>query len=307
MRMNDSADSGFDLYGYRLDRPGEFRITRSNYQAETPYVKTSPATWDSDLSMFVLAYAIDKQLYIVWEDGSSKVGARPQAVALDDVDNDLPFHRVRLNPVYPHILFYRREAKADPNATVGRLAPRMYVADLRSHSPQGVKLFRDEGDVQSSHPGWTSDGLKIATATIWTEFSVVDEHGNIAEKLELANTDGSRIGSFGTDETSPGPVIYGTYSPDGRTIAIATLSTNEKPGELYLVRRDDGSMWRLCQTNYFGRYISGQPRISFVGNTGKILLSTDNSWGNKKPSRPQVYLVNPGALANEIALSSSDK
>ncbi|MGH8135083.1 MAG: hypothetical protein ACRER4_01950 [Steroidobacteraceae bacterium] len=295
LRMNDAPDSGFDLYGYRLDRPGEFRITRANYSAETPYIKTSPASWDSQTNKFVLAFAVDQQLYIVREDGTSAIGAGPQPVALNDADSSLPFHRIRLNPVYPHLLFYRREGKAEGIVTVGRLPPRMYIADLRSSRPRGVKLFRDGSDVNPEHPGWTPDGRKIAVAAIWTEFPVVDDAGRIPDTLALESSDGRQIGPFGKGDANFPAVVFGTYSADGKKIAIATPSTRRAPGELYLMDSRDGKVRRLCRTNYVGRPMAGQPLTSFVGNTSKILLSTDNSWGLQQPLRPQVYLVDPGA------------
>lgn len=295
LRMNDAPEGGFDLYAYDLDQPGEFRITQSNFTAKTQYVKTSPAAWDSEARTFVLAFAVDSDLYVVRANRTTKTDSHPKPVVIKDPDDAFPFHRLRLNPVYPYLLFYRREAKVDPHAIVGHLAPRMYVADLRSSQPHGVKLFRDGGDVNPDHPGWTPDGRRIAVAATWTEFPVVNDQGNIPESLELENADGQQIGPFGKNNSKFRRALWGTYSPDGREIAVATLSTKKKaPGELYLMNRQDGTVRRLAQTNSLGRPMAGQPRVSFVGNSGKILLSTDNSWGRERASLPKVYLIDPG-------------
>jgi len=294
LRMNDAPEGGFDLYAYELDQPGEFRITRSNFTAKTEYVKTSPAVWDSKAKTFVLAFAVDRDLYVVRANRTTKTDPRPKPVVVTDPDDAFPFHRLRLNPVYPYLLFYRREAKVDPHATVGRLAPRMYIADLRSSQPHGVKLFHDGGDVNPEHPGWTPDGRRIAVAGTWTEFPVVNDQGKIPGSLELKNADGRQIGPFGKDDSKLARALWGTYSPDGRKIAVATSSTKKAPGELYLMNRQDGTVRRLAQTNSFGRVMAGEPRVSFVGNSGKILLSTDNSWGHDQPAFPKVYLIDPG-------------
>lgn len=294
LRMNDAPEGGFDLYACDLEQPGEFRVTRSNFTAKTEYVKTSPAVWDSKAKTFVLAFAVDRDLYVVRASRAIQADALPKPAVIKDADDAFPFHRLRLNPVYPYLLFYRREAKVDPHAIVGYLAPRMYVADLRPPQPRGVKLFRDGGDANPDHPGWTPDGRNIAVAPIWTEFPVVNDQGNIPESLELESTDGRQIGPFGKNDSKFAGALWGTYSPDGRKIAVATLSTKKAPGELYLMNRQDGTVRRLAQTNYFGRVMAGQPRVSFVGNSGKILLSTDNSWGRERPLLPKVYVIDPG-------------
>ncbi|MSQ92761.1 MAG: hypothetical protein EXR87_07520 [Gammaproteobacteria bacterium] len=161
---------------------------------------------------------------------------------MEDPDDAFPFYRLRLNPAYPYLLFYRREAKVEPLAIVGRRAPRMYVTDLRSSKPHGVKLFRDGGDVDSDHPGWTPDGRRIAVAGIWTEFTVVNDQGNIPESLELEYADGRQIGPFGKGNAKFTRAIWGTYSLDGRKIAVATLPTKKAPGERYLMDRQDGTV-----------------------------------------------------------------
>lgn len=294
LRMNDAPEGGFDLYAYDLNRPGEFRITRSNFTAKSEYVKTSPATWDSAAKAFILAFAVDRDLYVVRTGAAIRANSRLKPVVVADPDDAFPFHRLRLNPVYPHLLFYRREAKVNPRAVVGRMAPRMYVTDLRSSAPRGVKLFRDGGDVDPSHPGWTPDGRKIAVAGIWAEFPVVNEKGNIPESLELGYADGRQIGPFGRDNAKFARAMWGAYSPDGRKIAVATVPTKKAPGELYLMDRQRGTVRRLVQTKLRGGSMAGEPIVSFVGNSRKILLSTDNYEGQERPSHSKVYLVDPG-------------
>ncbi|MSQ92760.1 MAG: hypothetical protein EXR87_07515 [Gammaproteobacteria bacterium] len=75
LRMNDAPEGGFDLYAYDLDQPGEFRITRSDFTAKTEYVKTSPAAWDSEAKTFVLAVAVDRDLYVVRANRTTKTGS----------------------------------------------------------------------------------------------------------------------------------------------------------------------------------------------------------------------------------------
>lgn len=302
LRMNDAPDGGFDLYAYDLDRPGEFRITRSNFAARTPYVKTSPAVWDPEAKTFVLAFAVDRDLYVVRANRSTETASRPGPVVLEDPDAAFPFHRLRLNPAYPHLLFYRREAKVDPDAIVGSRAPRMYIADLRASRPRGVKLFRDGGGVDPSHPGWTPDGRRIAVAGIWTEFPVVNAQGTIPESLELRNSDGRQIGPFGKHDAKFARAMWGTYSPDGRKIAVATIPTRKAPGELYLMDRQHGTVRRLAQTNRRGGSMAGQPLVAFVGNSGRILLSTDSNPGRERRSLPGVYLVDPGKSDRKTGL-----
>ncbi len=295
LRMNDPPERGFDLYGYRLDRPGEFRITRADYAVQGATLKTSPAAWDAQTTQYLLAYTIGPQLYVVRDDGKSAAGNGPQAVPLDDPDRGLSFHRLRLDPVYPHIVFYRRETKTagarEPGAPP-RLA--MYLADLRATPPRGVPFAPADG---ASHPGWTPDGQKIAVAGAWTEYTVVDGRGRLTDSLAERAMPGKRIGPFAPGIRERSEAFYGTYSPDGRWIAIATRASKKAPGELFLMDASEGTVRRLCRTDYFGRHTAGAPRIAFVGNTGKILLSTDASWGRKRAELPQLYLVDPGSGA----------
>jgi Tol biopolymer transport system component len=170
----------------------------------------------------------------------------------------------------------------------------MYLADLRSTPPRGVPFAPADG---ASHPGWTPDGEKIAVALAWTEYRVVDGQGRLIDSLAQRTMSGRRIGEFARGIRGRSEAFYGTYSPDGRWIAIATRASKETPGELFLMNATDGSVRRLCRTDYFGRHTAGAPRIAFVGNTGKILLSTDASWGRARAEKPQLYLVDPGSGA----------
>ena len=96
-------------------------------------------------------------MYIVYHDGTSPTsgGAGPALVKLTD-HNDRPerqgsdasFHRVRLNPVFPNLVYYRYNETRDN-----------WIIDWTKPKPKGV-LFNETK--LSVHASWTPDGTKVA-------------------------------------------------------------------------------------------------------------------------------------------------
>lgn len=284
-RRNDEADSGWDLYGFRVGNSRvveEIRITRLRTSAGlTNKVKTSPPTWDQQAGKYLCAFSVDEKAYLVYDDGMSPSGANGPLVApLTDLtdfpergDEDTSFHRIRLNPMFPHLLYYRRNGKDN------------WVIDLSLTHPRS----RSVTDYKKSiHATWSADGRILAGSMNgpWMEWPIADAGGRLLPTISPRET-----GTFGHNG-KPG-VFYGCYSNDSRRIAVATRFDQEPGGSLWLMNRETGKESYLCKARYFGPVVAGQPRLGFIDHDRTLVFSSDNSAGRSSSRPPQIFVVRP--------------
>ncbi len=284
-RQNDQPESGWDLYGFRVTggpQVEEFRITRLQAPPATNKVKTSPPAWDGQAEKYLCAFAIDEKAYLVYHDGTRPGGGNgPLQARLTDLSDfperrkkDTSFHRIRLNPVFPYLLYYRRNGVKDN-----------WAIDLSSASPRSMRIT----DYQASiHATWSADGRILAGSMHgpWVEWTVADANGRPLPAFTPRET-----GPFGLGGR-PG-IFYGCYSHDNRRIAVATRFDQEPGGSLWLLNRDSGKAAYLCKARYFGPVTAGQPRMGFADADRALVFSSDNSAGQTASKPPQIFVVRP--------------
>jgi len=285
-RLNDAAGTGWDLYGFRTGNGkavDEFRITH----LQTPFglpnkVKTSPPVWDAKRKKHLCAFSIDEKVHLVFEDGSSPNGPAGTAIApLTDLtdyperrEEDTSFHRIRLNPAFPNLLYYRRNGIRDN-----------WVIDLSEARPKSRRITDWTASI---HATWSTDGQTLAGSMHgpWVEWSVADRSGRLRDNIKQ-----QEVGPFGK-EGRPG-IFYGCYDGDSRRIAIATRFDEEPGGSLWVMDRVTGKAVYLCKARYFGPVTAGQPRMGFVDHDRALVFSSDNSAGRDVSMPPQIFVIRP--------------
>ncbi len=283
---SNADGEGWDLYGFRVGAGRaieETRITHLNTPlGSTNKVKTSPPTWDARSGKYLCVFSIDQKVYLVHDDGTSPAGGRvPYAAPLTDLadfpsrkEEDPSFHRIRLNPVFPHLLYYRRNGVKDN-----------WVIDLSQARPVSRRITDYAASI---HATWSADGSILAGAMngTWVEWAVSDNTGQLLESFAQREA-----GPFGHNNR-PG-VFYGCYSDDGKRLAIATRYDQEPGGSLWLLDRQTGKTAYLCRARYFGPVTAGQPRMRFVDDDRALVFSSDNSAGMDDSLPPQIFVVRP--------------
>lgn len=294
-RLNDAPAQGWDLYGFLVGdgvNVQEFRITHLDTPAaQTAKIKTSPATRDARTGKYVCLFTIDDRMLVVHHDGTSpRGGPGPATITLTDLDQhperrerDTSFHRARLNPVYPNLVYYRRNGIRDN-----------WVIDWTAAEPRSV-LFNDT--TLSVHSGWTPDGLKVAGkegprgSGAWIERTVADRTGRLLPNAGHRTVEKKTVGPFGQGDARYPGIFYASYSPDGSLLAVATDYRSDPGGFIWLLDARTGTPRLVCQARYVGPVTQGQPRLGWIRGNEALAFSTDNSVGLKESHPPQIYVV----------------
>jgi len=294
-KTNEDGKS-WDIYGFYsgLEKIDEFRITRENYKlGETPKVKTSPAAYSEKDSKYAIAFSINSRLYIVFSDGAAPDGSKPPLeIELADEGKNISFHRIRLNPAYSNILMYRRNKapKGQKEKSESDPAHKMFVVDWKKADKRPVAWYDHEKG--GPHPAWSSDGEKIGLQQngAWTEYSII-KNGGIVEGLSPVTAKVKKIGPFSETNVKYSAVFYGTYSKNGKKIAVATRSETDEGGKIYLMDAETGVVKYLCKTLFHGPETDGQPRLRFINDDKNIIFSTDKSYGRSEVAPAQIYFI----------------
>jgi hypothetical protein len=291
IRNNTQPEKGWDLYGFRLAKSGreeELRVTRKQFPVDlTPKIKTSPAVFDKKTGKYLIAFSINQTLYVIRQDGTAPNGRRePQVIPLTDTEKDASFHRIRLNPRFSNLIMYRRNP-LNSKATDGA-SKNLWVIDWVASSPQSI-LWHD--NAKGPHMLWTPDGQHVAVDRLWTEFELASVNGKLIANLSPQTVRSREIGPFGKGDLNYASVFYGSYSPDGSLIAIATRPDSDEGGKIWLMDRASGKVRYLCRALSFGPVTQGQPRLGFFNGNAGIAFSTDKSWGTLASAPPQIYTI----------------
>jgi hypothetical protein len=138
---------------------------------------------------------------------------------------------------------------------------------------------------------WTPHGQHVAVDRWWTEFEFANADGKLIADLSPKTVRSRQIGPFGKGDPKYAPVFYGSYSPDGSLIAIATRPDGDEGGKIWLMDRASGKVRYLARALSFGPVTSGQPRPGFFNGNAGIAFSTDKSWGASASAPPQIYTL----------------
>jgi uncharacterized protein (TIGR03437 family) len=264
-----------DLYAVPISSSGacqQIRLSNLNWvPAVTPSTLViSTSSVDPATGRNVIAYSEGTVLHRVLDDGT----ALPD-LTLGDAENGSVFHRIRLNPVFPNILWYKRDQPL-PNPD-GVAEPEIWVVDLRS--PKTV--YSLTGSLAADHNAWSPDGRQIGYH---------DENGNwyVADVLNSDGTFKLNNGAFTSVKIgSPAPFVsdadYCVWAPDG-SVFLCTAGSASGGTPIFLMSLDGSKTKFLSATDSTGAVFDGIPKAAFL-DMRHIIFASDRS------GTPQVYTI----------------
>jgi uncharacterized protein (TIGR03437 family) len=264
-----------DLYAVPISQAGacqQIRLTNLNWvPAQTPpTLVISTSSLDPASGKNVIAWSEANVLHRVLEDGTAL-----SDVTLGDPENANVFHRIRLNPVFPNILWYKRDQPL-PNPD-GVAEPEIWVVDLRS--PNAV--YSLTGTLAADHNAWSPDGREIGYH---------DQNGNwyVADVLNSDGTFKLANGAFTSVKIGPpAPFVsdanYCVWAPDG-SVFLCTTGAAHPGTPIYLMSLDGSKTMYLSATDSAAASDAGIPKAGFLDMT-HIVFSSDRT------GTPQVYIL----------------
>jgi hypothetical protein len=261
-----------DIYAVPIALAGacqQTRLTNTNWIPVAPLGSIVIST--SSLSANghnVIAYSGDTILHRVQDDGT----ALPD-VTLGDSENQNVFHRMRLNPVFPNILWYKRDQPV-PNPS-GAAEPEIWVVNLDLPST----VYSVAGSAAADHASWSIDGTEIGYHV-----------GGVWYTAKVLNTDGTfNLNGTGFTSTKIGPpqgfsadANYCVWAPDG---SVYVCTGGAVPGSpVYLMSLDGTQVKYLSATDSTGTVDAGIPKAQFF-DMQHILFSSDRG------GTAQVYVI----------------
>jgi Tol biopolymer transport system component len=229
----------------------------------------STASLDQATQHNMIAFSEGTLLHRVQDDGTMMPD-----LTLPDSENTDVFHRMRLNPVFSNILWYKRDQPA-PNSN-GTAQPEIWIIDLNNPTVVYSLMAAAGNNPGVDHASWSNDGTKLGFiyGGYWWVSNVLNPNGT----LNLVN------GAF------PLPTGWSTNKPlgppasSGYTVDFCTLSP-------------DASVY-VCAQSYLAIYL-----MSLDGTQTKLLASPDSS------STEGIYngIPKPRFLDMEHILYSSDR
>jgi hypothetical protein len=258
-----------DIYAVPLTATGDCQSTRLSernmkFVAPAQALIISTSSIDPTTEHNVIAFSEGTTLHRVLDDGT----ALPD-LTLPDPENADVFHRMRLNPVFSNILWYKRD-QPPPN-TNGNAQTEIWVIDL--NNPNTVYSLSGSTGPNSpaiDHASWSNDGTKLGYIYLgyWWVANVLNADGTF-------NFNSS--GAFTQARLGP-------PASSGFTVDFCTLSP-------------DSSVY-ICAQSYKAIYL-----MSLDGTQTKFLTSPDSS------STEAIYngIPKPRFLDMQHIMFSSDR
>ena len=266
-----------DIYAVPISQTGtckQVRLSKLNMTPIAPLgvIQVSPASHDSTTGKDVIAFS--EGLIVHRITGSGASWSSLPDINLPDPENKQVFHRIRLNPAFPNILWWKRDAP-NPNPN-GVATDALYVANLDA-SPIVAYSVAGSG-VGAGHPSWSTDGLQLGYLVngAWTVANVLNDNGTFA--LHNGAFSISRIGPNGTGFGAD----YCTWSPDGTVYVCNAIGGLGDP--VYLMSLDGSKTKVLSTTNSTGTVDAGVPKPVWL-DMQHILFSSDAT------GHPQIYMI----------------
>ncbi len=275
--QGENPDKTSDIYAVEIGQSGSCQQLRLSNLSMTPIpplgaIQISPSSIDPATNFNVIAFSEGLILHRV--EGSGMSWYSLPDVNLPDPENTQVFHRIRLNPVFPNIIWWKRDA---PNPNPGGVAtPPIYVANLNA-SPIVAYSVAGAG-VAAGHPAWSPNGLQLGYVAngVWTVANILNSDGTFA----LQN------GTFATSPIGPQGTGFGadycTWSPDGTVFLCNSLGAPGAP--IYLMSLDGSQTKILADTNTLENSNMGIPKPGWL-DMNHIIFASD--WSGS----PQVYVV----------------
>lgn len=268
--VKSNPDDTADIYEIHLTERGpckEIRLTSLNTDQDHPL---QLSTTSMEKGKNVIAFANSNILRRVLEDGT----ALPE-IKLPDAENDQPFHRIRLNPKFPHIVFYRRNQSGSHFNSNG-----LYVVDL--NDPRVSYNVATEFS-RIGHMLWSPDGLQIG-------FNAEDRQWHVADVVGAGGAlKADRKGRFSVKTVGPrGADLlpqFCSWAPDGSLFVCMTRRTGSN-SKIFLMSLD-GRTQILAGADVEGRSedMQGDSWAQFLGDNRHIIFHSNRT------GRPEVYLI----------------
>jgi hypothetical protein len=263
-----------DVYAVPILQAGscqQTRLTNLNWVpvAPLPAIVISTSSVDTTTGHNVIGYSGDTVLHRVLDDGT----ALP-VLTLGDPENGNVFHRMRLNPVFTNVLWYKRDQPL-PNPN-GAAEPEIWVANL--NSPNSV--YSVSGSTPADHASWSLDGTEIGyhVAGVWYTAKVLNSDGT----FNLNAMGGFTSTKIGPPSGFVADANYCVWAPDG---SVYICTGGAVPGSpVYLMSLDGTRTKYLSATDSTGTVDAGIPKGLFL-DMQHILFSSDRG------GTPQVYVI----------------
>jgi len=264
-----------DLYAVPISQSGscqQIRLTNLNWVPVSPpsALTVSTSSIDPATGKNVIAYSEANILHRVLDDGTPLPD-----VVLGDPENANVFHRIRLNPVFPNILWYKRDQPL-PNPD-GVAMREIWVVNL--NSPNTV--YSLTGSLAADHNAWSPDG---------TQIGYHDENGNwhVADVVNPNGTFKLNNGTFTSTKIGPPPPFaydanYCVWAPDG-SVFLCTAGGALAGSPIYLMSLDGSKTKYLSATDTTASTDAGIPKAGFL-DMQHIIFSSDRT------GVPQVYTI----------------
>jgi len=267
-----------DVYAVPLTASGDcqsIRLSQRNMKFVAPAqaIIISTASLDPATGHNVIAFSEGTMLHRVRDDGT----ALPD-LTLPDPENTDVFHRMRLNPDFPNIMWYKRD-QPPPN-TNGNAQAEIWVIDL--NNPSTVYSLSGSTGPNSpaiDHASWSNDGTKLGYVYqgYWWVANVLNADGTF-------NFNSS--GAFTQARVGPPPstgfcVDFCTLSPDSSAYVCA-----QRNKAIYLMSLDGAQTKFLASpdSNPSEAIYNGIPKPRFL-DMQHILFSSDRT------GAPEIYVI----------------
>lgn len=285
-----------DIFGRLLANPAtESQLTPTPLapQAPLPVWEISSSSVDPAGGQDI-AFSPDLLAHFmhVKADGTS-VQPLPAPITLNDPESTATFHRLRVNPKFPNIVMYKRNASSQQTGAT----PELWLVDLNTCTNNTcpassiinvvANLTKDPTPL-AGHINWSPDGLDIA----FSEPDIADYW--LAQNVVTANGANATI-NMGFTLLELGPFSqmtadYCAFPPDwpASTIlaCVAGAESTINPKTFYLMSSDGaGTTKLLASSDAQVLTINGTPMPRFAQDDTHILFNSD------KTGSVEVYLI----------------
>jgi hypothetical protein len=270
--QGQNSNGTADIYAVPISQSGncqQIRLSQLNMTFVAPAQALIISTSSIDATGHnVIAFSEGTQLHRVRDDGT----ALPDLTLGDSEDANV-FHRMRLNPVFPNVLWYKRDQPA-PNPN-GVAEPEIWVVDLQSPNT----VYSVTGSIAADHDSWSKDGTQLGYIDngLWHVADVLKSDGSFN-----VNSSGSfTLTDIGPPSSSGFSVDFCNLSPDGSVYVCA-----ESYKAVYLMSLDGSQTKFLASpdSSPTGAIYNGIPKPSFL-DMQHIIFSSDRT------GTPQVYVI----------------
>ncbi len=271
--QGQSPNGGRDVYAVHITQSGpcqRIALSQLNMRPIPPAfgLIVSTSSYDSVAKHNVIAFSEGQVLHRALDDGTSLPDLK-----LPDPENGDVFHRMRLNPVFPDILAYKRDASG-PNPA-GIAQPEIWVVNLKSPS----KAYSVTGSIPSDHASWSNDGTKLGYIYNgqWYVANVLNQDGT----FKLNADGGFTLKMIGPSYSTGFTVNFCALAPDA-SVYVCSQSNRA----IYLMSLDGAKTKFLASPDSApgGRIYNGIPKPRFL-DSQHIVFSSDRT------GVPEIYVI----------------